>query len=264
MGSVSRLDARRAGLTLGGAAAAFLDALEDTGTRRNYAGTLRALAGRFESGAPLATLEDPDVAMALAAWFTDRWGKAAAATFNRNLDALRSAVRFWMVQGWLADDPTSGLRRRRRAVDRTRALSRAEIDELLARGDVALREKTLWRLLYETAARANEVLSLDVGDLDVRNRKAKVRRKGGAVDVIVWRRRSPPPPAGAPPGFPGNAPPTRSTSGAAQTPGATPPSCSAPDADPPRPASSPRSAPPAPNPLHAPPPAPQALIAPPP
>src|SRR5207302_9051376 len=90
-------------------------------TRRNYAGTLRALAGRFELGAPLATLEDPDVAMALAAWFTDRWGKTAAATFNRNLDALRSAVRFWMGQGWLADDPTSGLRRRRRAGDRTMA-----------------------------------------------------------------------------------------------------------------------------------------------
>jgi integrase/recombinase XerC/integrase/recombinase XerD len=66
-------------------------------------------------------------------------------------------------------------------------LSRTEIDELLAREDVALREKTLWRMLYETAARASEVLSLDVDDLDLRNRKAKVRRKGGAVDVIVWQ-----------------------------------------------------------------------------
>lgn len=187
MGSVSRLGPRRAGLTVGGAVAAFLDTLEDPGTRRNYAGTLRAWAARFGSDAPLVTLGDPDVAGAVAAWFTDRWGAAAPATFNRNLDTLRSAVRYWVEQGWLAADPTSGLRRRRRAVDRTRALSRAEIDELLARGDVALREKVLWRMLYETAARANEVLSLDVGDLDVRNRKAKVRRNGGAVDVIVWQ-----------------------------------------------------------------------------
>jgi integrase/recombinase XerC/integrase/recombinase XerD len=141
----------------------------------------------FGSDAPLVTLEDPDVVVAVAAWFTERWGEAAPATFNRNLDTMRSAVRYWMEQGWLAADPTSGLRRRRRAADRTRALSRAEIDELLARGDIALREKTLWRMLYETAARANEVLSLDVDDLDVRNRKAKVRRKGGAVDVIVWQ-----------------------------------------------------------------------------
>jgi hypothetical protein len=30
-------------------------------------------------------------------------------------------------------------------------------------------------------------MALDVADLDLRNRRAKVRRKGGAVDVIVWR-----------------------------------------------------------------------------
>ena len=41
--------------------------------------------------------------------------------------------------------------------------------------------------LYETAARSAEVLRLDVGDLDLPNRKAKVTRKGGAIDVIVWQ-----------------------------------------------------------------------------
>ena len=44
----------------------------------------------------------------------------------------------------------------------------------------------LWRLLYETAARSAEVLRLDVEDLDMPNRCAKVRRKGGAIDVIAW------------------------------------------------------------------------------
>jgi integrase len=42
-------------------------------------------------------------------------------------------------------------------------------------------------MLYETAARAAEVLALDVEDLDLRNRCAKVRRKGNAADVIVWQ-----------------------------------------------------------------------------
>ena len=32
-----------------------------------------------------------------------------------------------------------------------------------------------------------EVLALDVGDLDLPNRCARVRRKGGAVDIIVWQ-----------------------------------------------------------------------------
>jgi hypothetical protein len=42
----------------------------------------------------------------------------------------------------------------------------AQLERLWRRADVAVREKALWRLLYETAARA-EVLSLDVGDVDV-------------------------------------------------------------------------------------------------
>ncbi|MFD1503095.1 tyrosine-type recombinase/integrase [Streptosporangium lutulentum] len=58
---------------------------------------------------------------------------------------------------------------------------------LLTRPTLALRERTLWRLLYESAARTQEVLGLNVEELDLRNRRAKVRRKGGAVDVIVWR-----------------------------------------------------------------------------
>ncbi|MDQ6949628.1 MAG: site-specific integrase [Actinomycetota bacterium] len=79
------------------------------------------------------------------------------------------------------------LRRRRRRADRTRALSRSDVEQLHSRKDIPLREKTLWRMLYETAARAAEVLALDVADLDLHNRRARVRRKGGAVDVIVWQ-----------------------------------------------------------------------------
>jgi integrase/recombinase XerD len=48
-------------------------------------------------------------------------------------------------------------------------------------------ERTLWRLLYETAARANELLALDVEDLDLANQRARVRSKGGAVEWVVWQ-----------------------------------------------------------------------------
>jgi integrase len=47
-------------------------------------------------------------------------------------------------------------------------------------------------MLYETAARSAEVLALNVEDLDLPNRRARVCRKGGASDVIVWQ---PGPPA---------------------------------------------------------------------
>ena len=67
------------------------------------------------------------------------------------------------------------------------ALSRANVERLLTREDIPIRERTLWRLLHETAARSAEVLRLDVEDLEMPNRRAKMRRKGGAIDIIVWQ-----------------------------------------------------------------------------
>jgi len=185
--TLHRLQPRTAGPSLAEAVAAFCDTLEAWGTRRVYAGTLHGLLAELGPETPVASLTEPETAAVIAAWFSERWGGRAASTYNRNLDALRSAVGYWREQDWLSADPTRALRRRRRSVDRTRALSRSEVELLLTRDEVPLRERTLWRMLYETAARAAEVLALDVEDLDLRNRRARVRRKGGAVDVIVWQ-----------------------------------------------------------------------------
>jgi integrase len=89
--------------------------------------------------------------------------------------------------GWLAADLTGLLRARKPRPDRSRALARADVEALLTRDGIPLRERTLWRLLYESAARASEVLGLDVADLDLANRRARVIRKGSAVDTITWR-----------------------------------------------------------------------------
>jgi integrase len=62
--------------------------------------------------------------------------------------------------------------RRREHPDRTRALTRSQLEALWRRSDLRLRDKTLWRLLYETAARASEALNLDVTDLDLANNRA--------------------------------------------------------------------------------------------
>jgi site-specific recombinase XerD len=166
---------------------ATLDHPETAGTRRVYASTLRQLAAHLGPDGSVTALEDPDVADGVTEWFTGRWGQRAPATFNRNLDAVRSAIGYWREQDWITTDPTRPLRRRGRAPDRTRALPRADIEQLLTRDDLPIRERTLWRMLYETAARAGEVLALDVPDLDLHNRRAKVRRKGSAIDVIVWQ-----------------------------------------------------------------------------
>ena len=185
MGTVHQLG-RHETAALGTAIDAYLQTLagpESAGTRRVYAGILRQLAAEYGAETDMATLR-PE---AVAAWFGARWGQRSPSRWNVALDALRSASRYWIDQGWLAEDPARMLRRRRKAPDRSRALSRADVERLLTRDDIPIRERTLWRLLYETAARSAEVLRLDVEDLDLPNRKAKVRRKGGAIDVIVWQ-----------------------------------------------------------------------------
>ena len=172
--------------TVAEASAAYLATLagrESAGTRRVYAGVLRTLTDGLGADTDVATLQP----RAVAAWFSERWGERSPSRWNTALDALRSAVRYWADQGWIRDDPARLLRRRRNAADRSRALSRADVERLLTRDDIAIRERTLWRLLYETAARSAEVLRLDVEDLDLPNRKAKVRRKGGAIDTVVWQ-----------------------------------------------------------------------------
>jgi len=185
MGTVRRFTSA-GDITLGRAADAYLATLrgaEQANTRRVYGRILRALAAEFGSD----TAPDKISAEQLAAWFSGQWADRAPSTWNVSLDAIRSAAAYWQRQGWLAADFSRMLARRKPRPDRARALSRSDVERLLTREDISLRERTLWRMAYETAARSAELLGLDVEDLDLPNRRAKVRRKGGAVDVIVWQ-----------------------------------------------------------------------------
>ena len=122
----------------------------------------------------------------LAGLLEQLWGQRAPATWNRN----RGAVAAWL--SWCAASrlpapvlPASA-ERRREHLNATRAVPRPTIDRALTRRDVPLREKTLWRMLYETAARASEVLALNIEDLDLDARRAPIRSKGGDTEWIYW------------------------------------------------------------------------------
>ncbi|AKJ15849.1 hypothetical protein ABB07_39260 (plasmid) [Streptomyces incarnatus] len=53
--------------------------------------------------------------------------------------------------------------------------------------DVSLREKTFWKMLYESAARADEVLCLNVEDLSPQDKRGKITARGGAIEWIHWQ-----------------------------------------------------------------------------
>jgi integrase/recombinase XerC/integrase/recombinase XerD len=156
---------------------------ENKGTHRVYGQVLGALRQQFGGDTDVAEL----TAAAVAEWFTARWDVTAASTWNVARQVLLSAAGWWKDQGWITASPVAMISYRKLPPDRDRALTRAQIERLLTDEKIPLRERLLWRMLYETAARSAEVLRLDVQDLDMPNRSARVTRKGGAVDVIGWQ-----------------------------------------------------------------------------
>ena len=181
MASLTRLHSSET--TLGVAVEAFLaDRDLAAATRRTYRATYGSLLQAFGSEMPVTALTP----VQLQRWLTRRWGKAAPATWNARLAASRVLVGYCQRQGWLERDPTRSLERRHTPRDEIRAIPFEALDALWSRADIGLREKVLWRMLYATAARASEVLALDIGDLDLGRERAAIRGKGGHREIIVW------------------------------------------------------------------------------
>ncbi|MBA9002113.1 sigma-70 family RNA polymerase sigma factor [Thermomonospora cellulosilytica] len=163
------------GPTLGQAAEAFLarDDL-DAQTIRSYGQTLRRLRLGLGDRTLLASLTADQVTKV----FQTAWGDAAAKTWNRH----RSAVRSFAAWADL-DDLAAGLERRAEVRAKPAVLEPAYLDALWSRTDIPLRERTLWRLLQESAAPVRTVLSLNVEDLDLEDRRARTAK--GAW--VTWR-----------------------------------------------------------------------------
>lgn len=154
-------------------------------TYRAYAGVLTRLADQLGTDRALADIGQEEIGAAL----TTLWGSAAASTWNRN----RATVASWLSwcqnkTRWQAPNVPSDCERRREADDATRAVTVPVIERICTRRDIPLRERLLWRMLYETASRASAVLDLNIEDCDFENRRAAVTVKGGDTAWIVWGR----------------------------------------------------------------------------
>ncbi len=157
------------------------------GTKRIYGMTLADLAADVGPDRALTEI----TTAALVEHLVTRHSKANPATFNRNVATMQSFFGWAVRRRLVASDPTEGLERRRerrtaRQAETGRAIPYADLEALWSQPEVGLREKALWRTLYETGARANEVLALNVEDLDLSERSARITGKGGHAERVFW------------------------------------------------------------------------------
>jgi integrase len=152
-------------------------------TRRSYDQTLTRLVRELGSDRPLSRLTVEAITVAV----MTAWGGRAPATWNRQVATIRSFLAFCRRRRWLVEDLAVDLERRPEPADRTKAIPLPELEGLWRREDVAVREKALWRLLYETAARASEALSINVEDVDLDKKRVRVRSKGGDIDWLHFQ-----------------------------------------------------------------------------
>ncbi|GAB2965954.1 tyrosine-type recombinase/integrase [Streptomyces heilongjiangensis] len=173
MPAVVRLPVGKA-LTVRAAADVFLDSLDNANTLRSYGIGVGKTAEHLGETRPLATVADDEIGGTL----EQLWGEAAVNTWN----ARRASVLSWL--GWCAERGYDGpavpawVKRMPPPDSETPARSKMAVDRLIARRDVHLREKTLWRMLYETVARAEEILGVNIEELDLAARRAPVKAKG--------------------------------------------------------------------------------------
>ena len=156
-------------------------------TRLAYTRTLDALATAVGADTTVDTVNTYQLEDLL----TDRWGTAAATTYNRHRVALLSFFGWCGERGWTRRNPASfteprKVRRRTEDERRDRPISPDQLTDLWLLDRVAVRDRLLWRMAYETWGRADELLGLDLADLDLGKREAIVHGKGGDREAVWW------------------------------------------------------------------------------
>ena len=160
----------------------FSDKQLSANTRRAYSQALSAVAETVGWDLPVDQLDSRRLLDA----FQERWGSAQPTTWNTRITAVHSFISYCQRNRWLDHDPMELVDRRRQPRDQTRAIPYEDLEALWSRRDIDLREKTLWRMLYETAARAGEILALDGEDLDLPRKRAVITGKGGHREYVFW------------------------------------------------------------------------------
>lgn len=105
----------------------------------------------------------------------------AAVSLQRWLSSLRAFFDFGIARGWLATSPVVGVRAPKKARKLPRAMDIDQTAQFLAlAGDdwLSCRDRAILELFYSSGLRLAELVSLNLGDLDIADRTLTVTGKG--------------------------------------------------------------------------------------
>ena len=114
-------------------------------------------------------------------------------SLQRWLSALRSFFRFAIRRQWLAYNPAEGLRAPKAGKTLPRALDVDQAAQFVAlQGEdfISCRDRAMIELFYSSGLRLAELVGLDMGDLDRRERQVRVTGKGDKQRVLPVGRKA--------------------------------------------------------------------------
>jgi integrase/recombinase XerC len=165
-------------------------------TVRAYRRDLADLVACFTRvrGRPPGSPSDVD-AKALRAWTVDMHERALApSTVSRRLSAANTFFEWLVRRGSLEVNPAKDLRRPKR---RDRMPDRLDVDDVgavleapAADEPAGRRDRALLELLYGAGLRVSEIVGLDLDDVLLRDRTARVLGKGGRERIVPFGRRA--------------------------------------------------------------------------
>jgi len=117
---------------------------------------------------------------------------ASRSSSGRRLAALRSFARYLVREELIGDDPTALVGAPRKQQHLPAHLATKQMDRLLEAPDTTTiagrRDRAILELFYASGLRLSELVDLDLGDLNVGGRIARVRGKGGKERLVPFNR----------------------------------------------------------------------------
>lgn len=131
----------------------------------------------------LADLEPPRGGGVVRAFLDRHWRGSSPATKAQRLAILRSLLTWLVGEGLLGANPATNVRPPKRKRTVRSALSREDIDALIA-AQPSLRDQVALMLLAYLGLRKDELRRLRLADVDLEARTLVVQGKGGHVDTL--------------------------------------------------------------------------------